>query len=131
MEWFYSLYPGLKHLHMTLIAASVGFFILRFVWLMAESPLLGRKWARIAPHALDTFLLLSGVLLCVAIAQYPGTSAWLTEKMIALVAYILLGVITFKLQRGKLFRTFAFLGALGWVYYMARLAMTKTPILLG
>ncbi|MBY6017520.1 SirB2 family protein [Ferrimonas balearica] len=131
MEWFYSLYPGLKHLHMTLIAASVGFFIVRFAWLMVGSDLLNRKWARISPHVLDTFLLLSGALLCVAIAQYPFDAPWLTEKMMALVAYIVLGVITFKLQRGNLFRVVAFLGALGWVYYMAVLAMTKTPILLG
>ncbi len=131
MEWFYSLYPGLKHLHLALIGASVGFFILRFIWLMTDSALLSRKWARIAPHVLDTFLLLSGLLLCVAIAQYPGQVPWLTEKMMALVAYIVLGVITFKLQRGKLFRLVAFFGALGWVYYMALLAHTKTPILLG
>ncbi|SHH36160.1 SirB2 family protein [Ferrimonas marina] len=124
-------YVALKHIHLTLIGASVGLFILRFVLLMLQSGVLQRKWAKVLPHVIDTLLLLSGVALIMATGWNPIRDPWLTEKMLALVAYIILGVITFKAQRGTLFRVFAFLGSLGWVYYMFVLAQTKTPLLLG
>ncbi len=125
------MYEGLKHAHLTLIGLSVGLFVLRFVWSMIDSGLMQRRWVKIVPHVLDTLLLLSGVALIMVTGWMPLRDAWLTEKLLALVAYIFLGVLTFKLPRGKLFKVFAFLGALGWVYYMAVLAVTKSPILLS
>lgn len=122
-------YEALKHIHFTFIGASVALFILRFVWVMRGSAMMQQKWVRISPHVIDTLMLLSGLALIHATGFTPLNSPWLFEKMVALVAYIVLGIFTLKLERGKLFRTFAFLGALGWLFYMAKLAQTKMPIL--
>ena len=115
METFYSLYPAVKHLHLTLIAVSVLFFVVRFVLHLRQSALMGKKVFKIAPHVIDTFLLLSGLTLCFMIKQYPFVDPWLTEKIGAVVAYIALGVIAIKANRNKLFKVFAFLGAIGWL----------------
>lgn len=131
METFYSLYPAVKHLHLTLIALSVLFFIVRFVLHLRQSALMDKKLVKVAPHVIDTFLLLSGLTLCFMIKQYPFVDPWLTEKIGAVVAYIALGVIAIKANRNKLFKVFAFLGALGWLFYAAKLAHFKQAVLLG
>ena len=55
----------------------------------------------------------------------------MTEKIGAVVAYILLATIALKANRNKLFKVFAALGALGWVVYAAKLAVFKQAVLLG
>ena len=131
METFYSLYPAVKHLHFTLIAASVLFFTFRFVLHLRQSAILDKKFVKIAPHIVDTFLLLSGITLCFMIQQYPFVDPWLTEKIGAVVAYIILGVIAIKANRNKVFKVFAYLGAISWLVYAAKLAHFKQALLLG
>ncbi|MEL4425437.1 SirB2 family protein [Shewanella indica] len=131
METFYSLYPAVKHLHMTLIAVSVLLFIVRFVLKLRQSTIMDKKLLKVGPHVIDTFLLLSGLILCFMIKQYPFVDPWMTEKIGAVVAYILLGVMALKSNRNLIFRIFAFLGALGWVVYAAKLAHFKQAVILG
>ncbi|AXQ13275.1 MULTISPECIES: SirB2 family protein [Shewanella] len=131
METFYSLYPAVKHLHMTLIAVSVLLFIVRFVLKLRQSAIMDKKLLKVGPHVIDTFLLLSGLTLCFMIKQYPFVDPWMTEKIGAVVAYILLGVMALKSNRNLIFRIFAFLGALGWVVYAAKLAHFKQAVILG
>ncbi|MCE9677942.1 SirB2 family protein [Shewanella sp. AS1] len=126
-----SLYPAVKHIHMTFIALSVLFFIVRFALHMKQSPVMDKKFVKVAPHIIDTLLLLSGLVLCFLIKQYPFQDAWLTEKIGAVVAYILLATIALKANRNKLFKSFAALGALAWIVYAAKMAMFKQAILMG
>ncbi len=124
------MYMAIKHSHMLLVALSLAFLILRFVLSLTGSALLQRKFFKVAPHIIDTFLLLSAVALMVTIGQYPFVNPWLTEKLLAVLAYIALGVMAFK-GRTTTLRVFAFIGALGWLVLAVKLAMTKTPILFG
>jgi uncharacterized membrane protein SirB2 len=56
---------------------------------------------------------------------------WLTEKLTSVLAYIALGFFALKLGKNKLSRTFAFLGALGWLGIAGKVAVTKIPMFLG
>ena len=131
METFYSLYPAVKHTHLMFIALSVAFFILRFVLHIRQSPLMDRKFLKVAPHVIDTFLLVSGFTLCFMIKQYPFVDPWMTEKIICVVAYIVLGIMALKSNRNKLFKFFAFIGAIGWLVLAAKLAHFKQVVLIG
>lgn len=131
METFYSLYPAVKHTHMMFIALSVIFFIVRFVLHLRQSPIMEKKFVKVAPHIIDTFLLLSGITLCFMIQQFPMVDQWLTEKIICVVAYIVLGFMALKSNRNKLFKFFAFLGAIGWLVLAAKLAVFKQVMLMG
>lgn len=131
METFYSLYPAVKHLHFTFIALSVLLLSVRFVLHLRQSALMEKKLLKIAPHVIDTFLLLSGLTLCFMIQQFPFVDPWMTEKIGAVVAYIVLGAIAIKANRNKLFKVFAYLGAIGWLVYAAKLAHFKQAVLLG
>ncbi len=92
-------YIGLKHLHMTCVALSGSLFVLRFIWRLQASALLQKKWVKIAPHAIDTCLLVSAISLALIAGINPLVQTWLAAKIIALVLYIALG--TFAIKRAK------------------------------
>jgi len=118
-----------KHLHMTLAVLSISFFTLRFAWTLMNSDLLQRKWAKIAPHIIDTLLLALGVAMAVRLAINPMEQLWLGEKLIAIVAYIFTGYYTLKLARNKAMQIIGYLGAMGWVMLVMRIAMTKENVI--
>ncbi len=123
------MYMAFKHLHLLLVALSVSLLFIRFALLLKDSALLQRKFFKIAPHVVDTFLLLSAVALMLTIRQYPFVDPWLTEKVIALFAYIALGFSALK-GRTVAIRWLSFLGALGWLGLMIRVALSKQPLFL-
>lgn len=117
-----------KHLHMTLAAISVGLFTLRFIWLMINSTKLQAKWVKITPHIIDTLLLTIGVMMAVQYSINPLEQLWLGEKLLAMIAYIFTGYYTLKLARNKSMQIIGYLGAMGWVMLIVRLAMTREPL---
>jgi len=118
----------MKHLHMTLAALSIGLFFLRFVWLMLGSAQLEKKWVKITPHVIDTFLFTVGIVMAVKLALNPLEQMWFGEKLLAILAYIFTGYYTLKLARNRTMQIVGFLGAMGWFLLVARLAVSKQPI---
>ncbi|MFW7526370.1 SirB2 family protein [Vibrio ostreicida] len=127
------MYEGLKHFHLLTIGVSAILLSVRYVLMMANSDLLEKKFLKVFPHINDTCLLLSGIGLVVITGFIPFTSAapWLTEKLTCVLAYIALGVFALKLGKNKLFRTFSFFGALGWLAMAGKIAVTKAPMFLS
>lgn len=121
-------YILIKHLHMTCAALSGGFFVVRGSWMLAGSAMLQRRWVKTVPHVVDSLLLISAIALAVISHQYPGPMPWLTAKVVALVAYILLGTVALKRGRTKGIRTAAFLAALATFGYIVAVAVTKNPL---
>ena len=118
----------MKHLHMTLAVLSISLFTLRFIWLLANSDKLQAKWVKITPHIVDTLLLGIGVVLAVQYSINPLEQLWLGEKILAVFAYIFTGYYTLKLARNNVLRVIGYLGAMGWIMLIIRLAMTREPI---
>lgn len=121
-------YIALKHLHVTFVALSGLLFLVRGIWMLRASPRLQQRWARIVPHVVDTLLLASAIGLAVVSHQYPGQMPWLTAKVVALVAYIVLGTVALKRGRTQGVRTAAFVGALACFAYIVAVAVTKNPL---
>lgn len=123
------MYMAFKHLHLLMVVLSVALLFIRFGLMLKGSPLLQRKLLKITPHVVDTLLILSAVALMLTIEQYPFINSWLTEKFIALLAYIALAVMALR-GRTLAIRWLCFLGALGWLGLMVRVALSKQPIFL-
>ena len=123
------MYMAYKHFHLLMAVLSVSFLLVRFAMSLKPAAILQNKFFKIAPHAIDTLLLLSAVMLMLTIGQYPFTSAWLTEKLFAVLAYIVLAVMAFR-GRTAFIRWLCFLGALGWLGLAVRVAITKQPVFL-
>ncbi len=120
------LYPMLKHLHLTAVAISITFFLVRGLGMMIDAKWLQLKVVKILPHIVDTILLVSALLLTVAIQQYPFQEAWLTAKVVGLVIYIGLGLVALKLGRTKAVRVLAFFAALLVFAYIASVAIAHS-----
>lgn len=124
------MYMALKHSHMLFIALSVSFLAVRFLLSLRAPALLQKKFFKITPHVVDTFLLLTAIGLMLTIQQYPFQTPWLTEKLFGLFAYIGLAVMALK-GRTLLMRWVGFVGALSWLAVVAKIAVTKTPLFLS
>jgi uncharacterized membrane protein SirB2 len=116
-------YLAVKHLHMGCAALSGSLFLLRGVWMLRASPLLQRRWVRIAPHCIDTVLLASALVLVFWSGQYPFAQPWLGAKVIALLMYIPLGAVALK-RRNAL----AFGAALLTFGYIVAVAITRQVV---
>lgn len=121
-------YLALKHIHITFAALSGVLFLVRGIWMLSGSQQLQRRWVKVVPHIVDTLLLVSAIGLVVWSSQYPGEQSWLTAKVVALVGYIVLGVIALKRGRTKQVRVAAFAGALACFAYIVAVAVTKNPL---
>jgi uncharacterized membrane protein SirB2 len=116
----------LKALHVGCALLSITLFVVRGTWRFAESPRLQQRWVRIAPHLIDTVFLGSGIALAVRLHQYPFADAWLTAKVLGLVAYIILGSLALK-GRTPAVRTAAFVAALLTFAYIVGVARVRNP----
>jgi uncharacterized membrane protein SirB2 len=115
----------MKHLHIALAVLSITLFTYRFILTLMASKKLEQKWLKISPHVIDTFLIIVGVSLAVKLHYNPMEQLWLAEKLIALFAYIFTGYYALKLARNKVMQIIGYLGAMGWVMLIIRLATTR------
>lgn len=121
-------YIALKHLHMTAAILSGLFFTVRGIWMLTDSSLLKRRWAKVAPHVIDTVLLASALVMVFWSGQYPFVQGWLTAKVLALFAYIGTGMVALKYGKTKTVRAAAFVTALLIFVYILKVAVTRQVI---
>jgi uncharacterized membrane protein SirB2 len=120
-------YQTLKILHLSCVLLSGIGFLLRGFWMLTDSPQLGCRWIRVAPHLIDTALLSSAISMAIISSQYPFSQNWLTAKLLGLLAYILCGSMALKRGRTKEQRT-AFLVIAPVVFlYIVSVALTRDP----
>jgi len=122
-------YLLLKHLHLTCVALSGLGFLIRGLWMLADSPRLQQRWVRIAPHVIDTLLLASALGMVALTRQYPFVLDWLTAKVLALLAYIVCGTMALKRGRTRRQRAAYFGLALLIFAYIVGVALTRQPYL--
>ncbi|MGB3623538.1 regulator SirB [Ketobacter sp. MCCC 1A13808] len=122
------MYLAFKHSHMMFAVISGLLFLIRGFWMMANSGMLQKKWVKILPHVNDTLLLLCAIVLCVMSQQYPIQQDWLTVKVVALIAYIVLGVVALKRGKTKTIRIVAFFAALLAFIFTMSVARTHNPM---
>ena len=122
------MYAAFKHIHLLTVAISLGFFVLRGVWMLSGSALLQKKWVKILPHIVDTLLLVGAIGLMFQIGQYPMTDGWLTAKLLGLIAYIVLGTIALKRGKTQGPRILAFVAALAVIAYIVGVALRHNAL---
>jgi len=121
-------YAFLKSVHVGCAVLSIAGFLTRGLLMLRASPFLGTRFIRVAPHVVDTVLLASAIGLAWWSGQYPLQQSWLTAKVAALLAYIVLGTVALKRGRTRGARTAAFIGALLAAAYIVTVALTRNPL---
>jgi uncharacterized membrane protein SirB2 len=122
-------YPALKLIHVTCAALSIGGYVARGGLMLRGSALLNARWVRTVPHAVDTLLLVSAIGLALMLHQYPIAQGWLTAKVIALVAYVVVGAIGLRYGRTRRVRIAAFVAAVAIFGYIVAVAVTHSASL--
>jgi len=117
----------LKAIHVGSALLSISGFALRGVWMLQGSSLLKAHATRILPHVVDTVLLVSAIALALRLAQYPLVHAWLSAKVLALLAYIVFGSIALKYGKTRRIQALSFGLALLSFLYIVFVAITRNP----
>ena len=121
-------YLALRHVHIACVATSGTLFLLRGLFMLAVPDMLRQRWVRTVPHIVDTGLLASAIGLATTSGQYPFAQPWLTAKVLALCAYIVLGTVALKHGRSMRVRVAAMVAALAVFGYIVTVAATRQPI---
>jgi len=122
-------YGLLKLLHVGCAIATYALFLLRGIWRFGASPRAGARWVRVAPHAIDTVLLASALGMAWTLVPFPAMHPFLLAKVLAVCAYIALGMVAFRLGRTRRVRLAAWIGAQLVFMYIVGVAVTKSPSL--
>jgi uncharacterized membrane protein SirB2 len=96
--------------------------------MITDSGLLKKKWVKILAPVIDTVLLFSAIVQTIKISQYPFTHDWLTAKVLAMVIYIVLGMVALSYGRTKKIRITAWFGAVFCFGYIVSVAITRNPV---
>lgn len=118
-------YVILKHLHMTAAGLSILFFVIRAYWSVSGSALLQTRLIKTLPHVIDTVLLLAGIMLA---AMIGPEQPWILAKIVALIAYILVGTVAIKRGKTARSRAIAAIIAILIFIYIVGVALNKTPL---
>ncbi|NOQ34866.1 MAG: invasion protein [Methylococcaceae bacterium] len=110
-------------LHIIFVVTSILSFITRFSLLVLKPDLLKIKALKIAPHIIDTILLISGATLVIQGNWLSGEFGWIATKITVLLAYIGLGVMAMRTEGIK--RYAGFVGAIVCYGYIFSVAVTK------
>jgi uncharacterized membrane protein SirB2 len=121
-------YLVLRHVHIGCAIATIALFVLRGGLMLSDSPWQRNVVLRYLPHAVDTVLLTTALMLTSVVHQYPFAAGWLTAKVVLLVAYIVLGSIALKRGRTRAIRTTAFVAALATVAFLVTVARAHHPL---
>lgn len=119
------MYTALKFTHIACVVLSIAGFIVRGLWMLRDSPWLRNKWVKVVPHVNDTLLLAAGIALAMRIQQYPFVHGWLTAKILALIAYIVVGAVGLKYSKTRNIRIAAWFGAIVIFLYIVLVALTR------
>jgi uncharacterized membrane protein SirB2 len=120
-------YAAIKLLHQTsVILSGLGFTV------RGMESLRGAQWtqgriAKTLPHIVDTVLLFSALMLAGMLHLNPAHSPWLMAKILGLLVYIGLGVVALRARLAWKTRATAWVLALMVLFWIASVAILKTP----
>lgn len=121
-------YLALRNMHIACAILTIALFLLRGGLMLADSSWQRNVVLRYLPHAVDTVLLTTALMLTTVIHQYPFAVDWLTAKVVLLVAYIVLGSIALKRGRTRTIRVTAFVAALATIGFLVTVARAHHPL---
>jgi len=120
-------YPQIKFVHVAAVILSGSLFALRGMLMLARSRWTNHAALRGLSYAIDTTLLTAALMLVTILHQYPFVQAWLTAKVLLLVAYVALGTLALKRGRTRGVQVACFFAALAVFAMIVGIARAHDP----
>lgn len=108
------------------VISGVSFFV-RGIGHLRQQAWVQNKVVRIVPHVIDTGLLVTAIALLITLDISPLTD-WVLAKIIALVLYVFLGVMAFRIAKTVQTKAFYWGSALAVFAYMFAVAKAHSPL---
>jgi uncharacterized membrane protein SirB2 len=118
------MYSAVKHSHLIFIVISILLFETRYFLKVFNKNI--PRLLKIIPHINDTLLLVTGVSLAYMASIKPWEQTWLGYKLIALLAYIIFGMMALKSNGIK--SVLGFLMATISIVFMIFTAVSKNAL---
>ena len=118
-------YSSVKSVHVVLAIFSVILYVVR-AGASINNSWIPSKAYRVMTHLIDTLLLGFGVSLAYMLSITPFTSPWFAWKLVAIVAYVLCGLVVMK-GKTKQIKEVAMILSLALIVYILALAVNKDP----
>ena len=123
-----AFYLDIRGIHIGAVILSGFLFLIRVV----GHNLLNAKWTMASPlrflvWSVDTILLTAALMLMTIVQQFPFVDAWLTVKVVLLIAYIVIGWWAFRANR-KNVRIACSVAALAIFGFIVTVARTHNPL---
>ena len=120
-------YPQVKWTHVHMVMCSGTIFALR-----GGAALLGARWPRhwlpkYTSYTVDTVLLTSATMLFSMLPGAMFANGWLTAKLLLLVLYVVLGILSMRETRSRSQRLIFYVAALSTFLCMYGLARMHHP----
>ena len=122
-----TFYEIVKYIHVTAIILSISGFIVRVNLQLNDSPYQTKYWFKKLPHKVDTILLASALTMVYIMGVNPLTTFWISEKIIGLLIYILLGMVALRWGKTKTVKKVAASAAVIVFAYIVYVAHYKAP----
>ena len=126
-QWLAPWFVPILYTHITCVVLSGSLFFMRGCLVLGGVGVANHAAVKRLSYLIDTTLLLAAIALAVIIHQYPFVQAWLTAKVLLLVAYIALGVFALRRGRTRTVRATCFVAALAVFGFIVSVAVTMDP----
>lgn len=123
------MYVIILKLHIGLVAISLLIYLSRTFLSFSGNGLSEHPLVQKAAGGTTLLLVLSVAALCYSIGQYPFFEGWLTEKLMGLLAYIVMAIISLKSVVDIKVRVVLTAGALGAFVVTLMIAQQKVGFL--
>jgi uncharacterized membrane protein SirB2 len=120
-----TLYDLLKLAHVTCVVISGSMFIYRFARMTTRPDQPLPKALKVVPHINDTILLGCALGMLYVAGINPFTMPWLFAKILALLAYIVIGAICMRSIPGSKQQTVSFVAAISVFAYILLVGLSK------
>ncbi len=123
-----TLYHLLKLAHVSGVLISGALFVYRYARLSRypDQPL--ARALKVLPHVNDTLLLVSAIGMLRLAGLNPFTTPWLLAKIVALLAYVVLGATCMRSLPGSSRQSLTFVAAIIVFAYIVLVAVSKQTI---
>jgi uncharacterized membrane protein SirB2 len=121
-------YAAWKLLHQITAALSLAGFVARGLGSFVQAAWVRHRFTRVAPHVVDTLLLLSALVMAWMLRATPSSAPWLVAKIAGLLLYIGLGMLALRPGRPLGLRIAAWVAALVVFGWIVSVALTKQPL---
>ena len=117
-------------LHIATLLLSIGLFVAHFVFVVKESPYAEHSGLIKARRVADLLVIMLIALVCWLSGRVPFIDTVMTEKAMALMAYAFMVFMALQSGKNVFFRSFSFVGGIGWLFYGYSLAVYGQAYLL-